>query len=127
MSITTPMGGLGAHILAPVRHCSLALQHTRQNRDFRQKKTPQVISNFPPILAHTLPDAGVRQFEVVLAVVNEGAVRARRGLLPFALGYATSYISFSPALYIAFIGAMSIMVGLYFYHLPESRQLNRVI
>jgi hypothetical protein len=49
------------------------------------------------------------------------------GLLPFALGYATSYISISPALYIAFIGAMSIMVGLYFYHLPESRQLNRVI
>ncbi len=49
------------------------------------------------------------------------------GFLPFALSYATSYLSFSPALYIAFIGAMGIMIGLYFYHLPESRQMNRVI
>ncbi len=49
------------------------------------------------------------------------------GFLPFALSYATSYISFSPALYIAFIGAVGIMIGLYFYHLPESRQMNRVI
>ncbi len=49
------------------------------------------------------------------------------GFLPFTLGYATSYISFSPAIYIAFIGAIGIMIGLYFYHLPESRQLNRVV
>ncbi len=49
------------------------------------------------------------------------------GTLPFILGYATSYISFSPALYIAFISAIGIMIGLYFYHLPESRKLDRII
>lgn len=49
------------------------------------------------------------------------------GLLPFALGYATTYISFSPALYIAFIGALGVMIGLYFYQLPESKKIDRVI
>lgn len=48
------------------------------------------------------------------------------GLLPFALGYATVYISFSPALYIGFIGALGVMIGLYFYQLPEVKTLDQV-
>lgn len=49
------------------------------------------------------------------------------GLVPFALGYATLSISFSPALYMVFIGAIGIIMGLYFYHLPEFKQINNVI
>jgi len=83
-----------------------------------------IVGMVPAILVQLFP-TNVRltglalSYNVMYAIVG--------GLLPFALGYATFYISISPALYIAFIGAMSIMVGLYFYHLPESKQLNRVI
>ncbi len=49
------------------------------------------------------------------------------GLVPFALGYATLFVSFSPALYIAFIGFIGIIMGLYFYHLPEFKKINQVI
>lgn len=49
------------------------------------------------------------------------------GLVPFALGYATTLISFSPALYIAFIGVIGIIVGLYYYNLPEFKKINQVI
>lgn len=48
-------------------------------------------------------------------------------LVPFGLGYATLYISFSPALYIAFIGFISIIMGIYFYNLPEFKKINHVI
>jgi MFS family permease len=48
-------------------------------------------------------------------------------LVPFALGYATLYISFSPALYIVFIGFIGIIMGIYFYNLPEFRKINEVI
>ena len=49
------------------------------------------------------------------------------GFVPFALGYATMYVSFSPALYIAFVGIIGIIIGLYFYRLPEFKQINTVI
>lgn len=49
------------------------------------------------------------------------------GLVPFALGYATTLISFSPALYIAFIGTIGTIVGLYYYNLPEFKKINQVI
>lgn len=48
-------------------------------------------------------------------------------LVPFGLGYATLYVSFSPALYIAFIGFIGIIMGIYFYNLPEFKKLNHVI
>lgn len=48
-------------------------------------------------------------------------------LVPFGLGYATMFVSFSPALYIAFVGLIGIIMGLYFYHLPEFRKINEVI
>jgi predicted MFS family arabinose efflux permease len=48
-------------------------------------------------------------------------------LVPFGLGYATIFISFSPALYIAFIGAIGVIMGLYFYNLPEFRQIDQII
>lgn len=48
-------------------------------------------------------------------------------LVPFGLGYATLYVSFSPALYIAFIGFVSVIMGLYFYNLPEFKKINQVI
>ena len=49
------------------------------------------------------------------------------GLVPFGLAYATLYISFSPALYIAFIGFIGVIMGLYFYHLPEFKKIDTVI
>ncbi len=49
------------------------------------------------------------------------------GLVPFGLGFATFYISFSPALYIGFIGIMGIMIGFYFYNLPEFKKINQLL
>lgn len=49
------------------------------------------------------------------------------GLVPFALSYATVFVSFSPALYIAFIGFIGIIIGLYFYNLPEFKQINQLV
>lgn len=48
-------------------------------------------------------------------------------LVPFGLGYATTLISFSPALYITFIGFIGIIMGLYFYNLPEYKKIDHVI
>lgn len=44
--------------------------------------------------------------------------------LPFALGYATSYVSFSPALYLIFIGIIAFLIGLYIYRLPKFKALD---
>ena len=49
------------------------------------------------------------------------------GLVPFGLGYATMFVSFSPALYIAFVSFIGIIIGLYFYSLPEFKQIHAVI
>ncbi|WP_435978819.1 MFS transporter [Psychrobacter sp. DM4] len=49
------------------------------------------------------------------------------GLIPFGLGYATLVISFAPALYIAFISIIGIMMGLYFYNLPEMKTIDDTI
>ena len=48
-------------------------------------------------------------------------------LIPFGLGYATTLISFSPALYIVFIGFIGIIMGLYFYNMPEFKKIDHVI
>lgn len=48
-------------------------------------------------------------------------------LVPFGLGYATLYVSFSPALYISFVGFIGIIMGIYFYNLPEFKQIDEVI
>ncbi|WP_228138943.1 MFS transporter [Psychrobacter sp. P2G3] len=47
--------------------------------------------------------------------------------VPFGLGYATTFVSFSPALYIAFIGCIGIIMGVYFYNLPEYKKINQLI
>lgn len=47
--------------------------------------------------------------------------------IPFGLGYATLYVSFSPALYIAFVGFIGIIMGIYFYNLPEFKKIDHVI
>ncbi|WP_367103669.1 MFS transporter [uncultured Psychrobacter sp.] len=49
------------------------------------------------------------------------------GLVPFGLGYATIFVSFSPALYIAFIGFIGMIMGLYFYSLPELKKIDTVV
>lgn len=49
------------------------------------------------------------------------------GLIPFGLGYVTIFVSFSPALYIAFVGLVGIIIGLYFYHLPEFKKIDAII
>lgn len=48
-------------------------------------------------------------------------------LIPFGLGYATLLVSFSPALYIAFIGFIGIIMGLYFYNLPEFKKIDQAV
>ncbi len=48
-------------------------------------------------------------------------------LVPFGLGYATLIVSFSPALYIAFIGLIGIIMGFYFYNLPAFNKPDKLI
>ncbi|MEN2750519.1 MFS transporter [Psychrobacter sp. FBL11] len=47
--------------------------------------------------------------------------------VPFGLGYATMFVSFSPALYIAFIGLIGIIMGFYFYNMPKYKKINQLI
>ncbi len=83
-----------------------------------------IVGMIPAILVQLFP-TNVRltglalSYNIMYAIVG--------GLVPFALGYATVYIGFSPALYIAFVGLIGIIIGLYFYRLPEFRQINEII
>ena len=47
--------------------------------------------------------------------------------VPFGLAYVTVFVSFSPALYIAFIGLIGAMMGFYFYRLPEFRRIDAIL
>lgn len=49
------------------------------------------------------------------------------GVVPFFLGYAALFLAFAPALYMVFIGAIGVIMGLYFYQLPEFKRINEVI
>jgi MFS family permease len=83
-----------------------------------------IVGMIPAILVQLFP-TNVRltglafSYNIMYAIVG--------GFVPFGLGYATMFVSFSPALYIAFIGAIGIIMGLYFYHLPEFKRINKVI
>lgn len=46
------------------------------------------------------------------------------GVLPLALIYATEYVSFSPALYLTFMGIIGFITGLYVYRLPSFGALD---
>lgn len=83
-----------------------------------------IIGMVPAILVQLFP-TNVRltglafSYNVMYAIIG--------GLVPFALGYVTLYIGFAPALYIAFIGFIGIIMGLYFYNLPEHKRIDDVI
>lgn len=83
-----------------------------------------IIGMIPAILVQLFP-TNVRltglafSYNVTYAIVG--------GLVPFALGYITLFVGFSPALYIAFIGFIGIIMGLYFYNLPEFKKIDEVI
>lgn len=48
------------------------------------------------------------------------------GILPFLLGYASFYYWFAPALYLAFIGILTIFISFFVYYIPRSeRDLSR--
>lgn len=48
------------------------------------------------------------------------------GILPFALGYASFYFSFTPALYLALVGVLAIFISFFVYYIPRSdRDLSR--
>ncbi|KAA0915472.1 MFS transporter [Psychrobacter sp. ANT_WB68] len=83
-----------------------------------------IVGMIPAILVQLFP-TNVRLTGMALCYnLSYGLVGV---LVPFALGYATLYVSFSPALYIVFIGFIGIIMGIYFYNLPEFRQINEVI
>lgn len=83
-----------------------------------------IIGMVPAILVQLFP-TNVRltglafSYNVMYAIIG--------GIVPFALAYATLYVSFSPALYIAFIGSIGILMGLYFYNLPEFRKIDDIL
>jgi len=83
-----------------------------------------IVGMVPAILVQLFP-TNVRltglafSYNITYAIVG--------GLVPFALGYITMYVSFTPALYIAFVGFIGIIMGLYFYNLPEFKQIDELI
>lgn len=44
--------------------------------------------------------------------------------LPFGLAYATNLVSFSPALYLTFVGIMSFIIGLYMFRSPKLKAVD---
>jgi len=49
------------------------------------------------------------------------------GVMPFVISYLTDIVSFSPALYVAFASIIGIIMGLYFYNLPEFKGIDHVL
>ena len=49
------------------------------------------------------------------------------GIMPFIISDLTGIVSFSPALYTAFVSIIGIIMGLYFYHLPEFKGIDHVL
>lgn len=83
-----------------------------------------IIGMIPAILVQLFP-TNVRLTGIAFCYnITYGIVGV---LIPFGLGYATTLVSFSPALYIAFIGFIGIIMGLYFYNLPEFKKIDHVI
>lgn len=83
-----------------------------------------VVGMIPAILVQLFP-TNVRLTGLSLSYnVMYGIVGS---VVPFGLGYVTIFISFSPALYIAFVGLVGIIIGLYFYHLPEFKKIDAII
>lgn len=83
-----------------------------------------IIGMIPAILVQLFP-TNVRL--TGMAFCNNVTYSIVGVLIPFGLGYATTLVSFSPALYIAFIGFIGIIMGLYFYNLPEYKKVDHVI
>ncbi len=82
-----------------------------------------IVGMVPAILIQLFP-TNVRMTGISFSYnVSYGIVGA---IIPFVLGYATTFISFSPALYIAFICFIGIIMGLYFYSLPKFRTMDEV-
>lgn len=83
-----------------------------------------IVGMVPAILVQLFP-TNVRltgltfSYNIIYALVG--------GIVPFMLGYVTLYISFAPALYIAFIGIIGTIMGLYFYNVPEHKKINDLI
>jgi len=83
-----------------------------------------IVGMVPAILVQLFP-TNVRltglsfSYNVMYSVV--GAV------VPLGLGYAALILGFAPALYMTFIGAIGIIMGLYFYQLPEFKRINEVV
>lgn len=83
-----------------------------------------IIGMIPAILLQLFPtDVRLTGFAFSYNVMY-GIVGA---LVPFGLTYATVSVSFSPALYIAFVGLIGVIMGLYFYRLPEFKRINAVL
>ena len=47
--------------------------------------------------------------------------------MPFIISDLTGIVSFSPALYTAFVSIIGIIMGLYFYNLPEFKGIDHVL
>lgn len=83
-----------------------------------------IVGMVPAILIQLFP-TNIRLTGLALAYNVMYAVVG--GFVPFTLGYAALFLGFAPALYITFVGAIGIIMGLYFYQLPEFKRINQVI
>lgn len=80
------------------------------------------VAGLGPIIILQLFPTRIRLTALALAFDATFAVVG--GLLPFALIYLTGLISFSPALYIIFIGLVGFALGYYIYSTPKFRSLE---
>lgn len=80
-----------------------------------------VISLCPVIMVQLFP---TRTRLTAVALTYNCTYAVVGGVLPLALLYATEQISFSPALYITFIGIVGVIIGMYVMRAPPLASLN---
>lgn len=83
-----------------------------------------VIALGPVIMVQLFP---TRMRFTSVAVTYNATYALVGAVLPFALDYATESISFSPALYLTFLGIIGFIIGLYIFRLPKFANLNLTI
>ena len=75
----------------------------------------------PVIILQSFP---TRVRLTALSIAFESTFAFIGGILPFALIYLTNIVSFSPALYVIFVGLIGFAVGFYIYNTPDFKPLN---
>lgn len=85
--------------------------------------TAGVVSLCPIIMLQLFP---TQNRLTSISVIYNGVYAIVGGVLPALLVYATTQVSFTPALYMAFLGFIGFITGFYIYRLPTFRPLQDI-